>query len=145
VELPFYNTVVLGTGSAVTRLDTIGMRLMAILAVTSGKNEIDLEVVDVVLAFLQYQKTIRENYRPSQAQNVVAKMQEALLQALHKAGKPLSDRDLRRVTHADREGEEVFQKTRDLLLKGGRIKPAGSNSKGKPLYALTIEELENED
>lgn len=136
---------VLGTGGSVTRLDTIGMRLMAILAVTSGKSEIDLEVVNAVLAFLQYQKTVRENYRPSQAQNVVAKMQEALLQALHKARKPLSDRDLRRVTHADREGEEIYQKTRGLLLKGGRIKLAGSNSKGKPLYGLTPEELENED
>ncbi len=134
---------VVGTGSTATRLDTIGMRLMAILAVTSGKTEIDLEVVNAVLAFLQYQKTVRENYRPSQAQNAVAKMQEAILRALHKADKPLSDRDLRRAAHADDEGEEVYQKTRELLLKGGRIKRAGSNSKGKPVYALTPEELED--
>jgi len=135
---------ILGTGSSVTRLDTIGMRLMAILAVTSGKTEIDLEVVEAVLAFLQYQETVRENYRPSQAQNPVAKMQEALLRALRKAEKPLSDRDLRRAAHADDEGEEVYQKTRELLRKGGRIKVAGSNTKGKPLYELTAEELEED-
>jgi hypothetical protein len=93
---------IIGYGSDATRLDIIGMRLMAILAFTSGKQEIDANIVRAVLAFLKYQKTVRELYKPSSAETTDAKVEAAIMRCVkraHAAGKTLlAWRDIRNNT-----------------------------------------------
>ena len=102
------------TEESTTRLDTIGMRLMAVMAVTSGKKEIDLDVVRATLAFLHYQKVVRETYRPSQAETIDARIEESVLRQLRRCG-PLKKRDLRRYTNADRYGTEKYERVLSAL------------------------------
>jgi len=109
-----------GDGEATTRLDTIGMRLMAVLAVTSGKKEIDVEVVDAALAFLKYQKTIRERYRPSQAETREAQIEEAILKQLTRRG-ALTRRELQQYTNAARHGTERFKAALKALTDDQQI------------------------
>src|SRR5262249_22644773 len=105
---------VIGTDEDTTRLDTIGMRVMTVLAVSSGKKQIDADVIRATFAFLKYQKTIRQRYKPSQAETVDAKIEAAILKQLKQRG-PLSDRDLERYTNASRYGTPAFKKVREAL------------------------------
>src|SRR6266566_3753157 len=100
---------VTGTDENATRLDAIGMRLLAILAFTSGKSEIDVETVRAVFAFLKYQRKLRELFRPPEGETPAAKMEEAIRNQLARRG-PLSDRDLRRYANANRVGVDIYQK-----------------------------------
>jgi len=112
---------VIGTDEDTTRLDTIGMRMMTVLAVTSGKKEIDADVIRATFAFLKYQKTIRQRYKPSQAETVDAKIEAAILKQLKRRG-PLSDRDLERYANASRYGTLAFKKVRDVLEQDRKIR-----------------------
>ena len=111
---------VIGTDEDTTRLDTIGMRVMAVLAVTSGKNEIDAEVIRATFAWLKYQKTIRQRYKPSQAETNDAKIEAAILKQLKQRG-PLANRDLEKYTNASRYGTPAFKKIREALEGEGKI------------------------
>ena len=112
----------IGYGSDATRLDIIGMRLMAILAFTSGKQEIDAEIVKAVLAFLKYQRTIRELYKPSSAETTDAKVEAAIMRCVrraHEAGKtPISERDIRHNTSIEKTyGIDALRQGLDRLTK----------------------------
>jgi hypothetical protein len=113
-----------GGGEITTRLDTIGMRLMAVLAVTSGKKEIDLDIVNATMAFLRYQKLVRERYRPSQAETMEAKIEESILRQLQRRGL-MTKRDLRRGTNADRFGIERFNSALAALKNDHQIEEVG--------------------
>lgn len=123
---------VIGTDEDTTRLDTIGMRVMTVLAVTSGKKEIDAAVIHTTFAFLRYQKTIRQRYKPSQAETVDAKIEAAILKQLKQRG-PLSDRDLERYANASRYGTPAFKKVRDALEREKKI----SRRKGDKLWEIS--------
>jgi hypothetical protein len=117
---------VIGYGPDATRLDIIGMRLMAILAFTSGKQEIDAEIVKAVLAFLKYQKTLRELYKPSSAETIDAKVEAAIMRCVkraHAAGKtPISGRDIRHNTSIDKTyGVEAFRQGLERLVNAQRL------------------------
>jgi hypothetical protein len=89
------------------RLDTIGPRLMAVLAFVSGKPTIDDDVMRATLALLDFQQQVRVEYAPIIAVNQAASMEEKIRRALKKYG-PLNLRKLRRHTNADRVGIQVF-------------------------------------
>lgn len=112
---------VIGNDEDTTRLDTIGMRVMTVLAVTSGKKEIDADIVRATFALLRYQKIIRQRYKPSQAETNDAKIEAAILKQLGRRG-PLSDRDLERYTNASRYGTPAFKKVRDAIETDGKIR-----------------------
>ena len=124
---------VIGYGPDATRLAIIGMRLMAILAFTSGKQEIDAEIVKAVLAFLKYQRTIRELYKPSSAETIDAKVEAAIMRCVrraHEAGKtPISERDIRHNTSIEKTyGIDALRQgldrlTKEQMLLGNKARP----------------------
>ena len=101
------------------RLDTIGLRLMGLLAFTSGRYEIDVDLVRSVLAILEYERHVRTLYRPNAGTNPFARMEEKIRRALHRS--PLSDRDLRRNTNADRDGLNIYNKAKSTLITAKEI------------------------
>lgn len=106
------------------RLDTIGLRLLTLLAFTSGKQSIDEEVVRATLAILEYQRQVRASCAPIIAENPNARMEQSIRCALAKHG-PVSERDLRRLTSADRKGIEIFGRALHQLERAKEIRREG--------------------
>ena len=103
------------------RLDSLGMRLMGLLAFTSGRKEIDEDLVDAVLNILEYQRRVRTTYRPNTGENPTARMEQKIKFELSKQGH-LSERDLRRYTNADRSGIKIFVSAKNSLINAGEIR-----------------------
>jgi hypothetical protein len=89
------------------RLDNLGMRLMGLLAFTDGRSVIDEELLRSVLDILEYQRQVRLLYRPIEAENPCARMEQKILRAIRQHG-PQSKRELYKRTHAERDGNRVF-------------------------------------
>ncbi len=88
------------------RLDTIGLRLMLLLAITSGKDRVDEDIVEATVALLHYQLVVRKLLDPIDAENAIARMEERIRRSL-RAGR-MGRRDLQRRVHAHRVGVWVF-------------------------------------
>jgi hypothetical protein len=102
------------------RLDTIGFRLLGLIALSTDKTEIDLGTVNTVLSILGYEFDIRRLTDPIDADNTIARLEESIRRALKTMG-PLSTRNLRRKTHADRYGLWAFDKAIANLRRAGDI------------------------
>jgi hypothetical protein len=102
------------------RLDTIGFRLMPLLAITNDKTIIDSEVMDTLLAILDYEVKIRQLTDPIDADNAIAAMEEKIRRVLSAKG-PRKPRELRRDTHANRAGLWIFDTAITNLKSAARI------------------------
>jgi Protein of unknown function (DUF3987) len=105
---------------ATARLDNIGMRLMGVLAFTSGKQQVDENLVRSVLDILEYQRTVREIYYPAEAVTRRTKIGMKILSVLRQRG-PMTSGDIRRYTNADREDPEMFKSVMDELVCTGLV------------------------
>jgi hypothetical protein len=85
------------------RLDTIGLRLLGLIALTTDKNSVDLETVQTVVTILDYELNIRMVSDPIDADKGVARMEMSIRRQLHSRG-PLTPRKLRQYTNADKTG-----------------------------------------
>jgi hypothetical protein len=106
------------------RLDTIGFRLLPLIALTTDKGVIDVETVGNVTAILDYELNIRILTDPIDADSTVSKLEEKIRRVLGARG-PLTERDLRRHTHADRDGLWAFDSARKNLIGAGDVMKAG--------------------
>lgn len=102
------------------RLDAIGFRLLAVIALTTDKDCIDLETVETVTKILDYELRVRALTDPVDADDSIARLEEKIRRQLTERG-PLSERDLRRYTNARREGLWVFRKAMENLRAAGEI------------------------
>ena len=84
------------------------------------KEQIDLETVRTVTAILDYELRVRTLLDPIDADNTISKLEEKIRRALTAKG-PLSKRDLRRDTHADRAGIWAFEAALNNLLRAEDI------------------------
>ncbi len=104
------------------RLDTYALRLMSLLAVNDLKMEVDEETVDKVLALANWQLAVRRQYDPIDADTIVAKLEEKVRRYLSiKVKGPLTERDLRRFTNADKAGIWAFRMATKNLAAVGDI------------------------
>jgi hypothetical protein len=102
------------------RLDTIGFRLMPLLALSSCKETVDLEVVRNVIAILDYELSVRAVYDPIDADNAIAKMEINIRRQLQRRG-ALRDRELRKYTNAHRSGDWCFRTALKNLQGAGEV------------------------
>jgi hypothetical protein len=101
------------------RLDTYGHRLMLIQAAMLGRTVIDLEIVEGVIALLDYQLDVRRECDPVDAENSIATMEEKIRRVLAK--KPLREREVKRRCHYERAGLWVWNKALENLKKAGEV------------------------
>jgi hypothetical protein len=108
------------------RLDTIGFRLLALIALTTDQDAVDAPTVRTVVSILNYELALRKLTDPIDADSTIAKMEESIRRYLKQKG-PLDDRQLRQATHASRTGLWVFQRAlanlrdvRDIENDGGK-------------------------
>jgi hypothetical protein len=104
----------------VKRLDTIGVRLMPILALTMDKEIVDEEVVKHVMAVMDYELRLRSLTDPIDADTLMAKVEERIRRVLKNRG-PLSKREIRQATHADRSGSWAFKTALQNLIESKDI------------------------
>ena len=102
------------------RLDNLGMRLMSLLAFTSGRSEIDADLVKSILEILEYERQVRLVFKPIEAENPYALIEQKILSALKRYG-PLRRRDLFRKIHAERYGHYTFGSALKHLTMAGEI------------------------
>jgi hypothetical protein len=115
----------------VKRLDTIGFRLLALIAFTTDKKEVDLECVNWVTSILDYELNLRQLTDPINADNTIAKLEEAIRRTLRTVG-PMRKRELRLKVHADRYGIWAFDRALANLKQVSDIAGDG-NSKAYDL------------
>jgi hypothetical protein len=109
-----------------TRLDTYGHRLALLLAVVRGKSEIDEAIMRDVVGMLRVQLTIRREYDPVDAGNVIAALEEDIRRKLHAHPGALPERGtggLKHRCHATRHGLFAWQKALGNLVKAGKVEP----------------------
>lgn len=105
------------------RLDTIGLRLMIIFTITTGKGEVDEEIVNAVVALLDYELAVRKLLDPIDAENAIARMEERIRRALQRGR--MKKRTLAQWVHAHRVGTWVFNTALKNLLREGEIDSKG--------------------
>jgi hypothetical protein len=98
------------------RLDTIGFRLLPIIALTTDKDIVDLETVETVLSILNYEFDLRRATDPIDADGTVARLEESIRRQLT-THDSLNRRELRRRTNADRCGLWAFDRAIESLLR----------------------------
>jgi hypothetical protein len=88
---------------------------MLLLAATTGRQMIDENVADSVVALLRYELDVRRETDPVDADNAVARTEERIRRALARGALPR--RDLRRRVHADRVGLWIWNTAVDNLKR----------------------------
>ena len=88
------------------RLDTYGLRLLMLFAITCEAPKIDRSLVEAVIAFLDYEYHIRRDLDPVDAENAIARLERLILRNLGKGR--MSDSRLRDRCHAQRTGLWAF-------------------------------------
>jgi len=114
------------------RIDTIGERLMMILALAQNQTVIDIATVRAVIEFLRYQVAVRRILAPQVAENPTARVQKKILARLGPDG-ALTRRELYRAVHADRYGTHIFDMALSGLQNLAIVKSDGD------VYSLTTE------
>jgi hypothetical protein len=104
----------------VKRLDTLGFRLLALIAFTTNKTAIDTETVRIVRLILDYELRIRELTDPIDAENTIAKMEEKIRRRL--ARTLLKSRELKKAVNAHRVGLWAFDRALLNLRSAGEVK-----------------------
>jgi hypothetical protein len=103
------------------RLDTLGFRIMEILALSLDKDVVDWDVIERTTAILNYEHKIRMNTDPIDADTLFAQMEEKIRRALRR--KPgADDRILKQCTNAHRTGLWVYQTAMHNLQYAGEVK-----------------------
>jgi len=106
------------------RLDTIGRRLLLLIALTTDKSEIDLETVKTVRKILEYELNIRRLSDPIDAENAIARMEEKIRRKL-KGTRFMDKRQLHRAVNASRAGIWVFDTALRNLRQNDEVKCEG--------------------
>ena len=117
------------------RIDTLGMRLLLLLAVTTGERMITRSVVDAVVATMDYELQARRLTDPIDAETNVAKLEEKIRRTLHVHRAGLNNRDLQRKTNAHRYGLWAWENAIHNLQKNREIQ----YDKGSGRYRLRVE------
>jgi len=103
-----------------TRIDSIGLRLAMLMALSAHKSEIDTEVIQAAIAVAQWQLAVRDEVMPVEASNAIAALEQRICKTLKSRG-PLRERDLRRYVHAERVGLWAFSTALSNLQHAGLV------------------------
>jgi hypothetical protein len=116
------------------RLGTYAMRFMSLLAVNELKREVDQEIIEKVVALVEWQKRARSVYDPIDAQGTVAAMEAKIRRALQGKGQR-TEQDLKRDVNYSRYGVWVFTTAMTNLQRAREIQRV-PKQKGRKTYAL---------
>jgi hypothetical protein len=93
---------------------------MSLMAVNENKKEVDEETISKVIELCNWQLRVRRLHNPIDAENVIARMEERIRRQLRANG-PMTERQLRQKTNADRDGLWAFSTAMSNLQKADDI------------------------
>lgn len=117
-----------GDGEEWSRIDTYGLRLMAVQAVLRGEGSVTKANVQQVIDFLQYEVAVRKAVSPIIAENPVAQMEQSIRLFLPE-GATMTRRELQRKTNYTRHGIEIFNRALSNMVGNKEIdsQPVGKS------------------
>lgn len=101
------------------RLDTYGLRLLMLFALTTESAQIDRPLVDAAVALLDYEFRVRRELDPVDAEGTVARTEQLILRSLQRGR--MTERRLRNHCHTERTGLWAFETATRNLRKQGWI------------------------
>jgi len=108
------------SGSVFTkRLDTYGHRLMILFSINEGKAEVTPDIAERVVGLLEWQRGVRKEYDPIDAEGKIAKLEQLIRKGLAKG--PLDKRTLQRQLHYERFGLSAWNTAMKNLEDAGEI------------------------
>jgi hypothetical protein len=102
------------------RLDGYALRLMQLLAVNEMQSAIGLEIVEKVLALVDWQLTVRKLNDPIGADNAVARFEQAICRNLEVRG-DMTESGLRKFIKPESQGLYFFSMAIQNLEKAGIV------------------------
>jgi hypothetical protein len=105
----FYINEIVATDPAFIRIDTIGERLMMIVALAQSRFDIDLPTVEAVIEFLHYEVAVRKALNPVVGTEI-AKVEQKIRVQFPSVGFALSRNEIGHRIHSERVGSELFKK-----------------------------------
>jgi hypothetical protein len=105
---------VLPKEDATQRLKSIGYRLMMLVAFDLNKTEIDLDVIRVVIALLDWQLGVRLDLKPNEGKNLAAQCANEIIKLLEKG--PKTQRDFKRAYLYDHYDDATINKVLQALM-----------------------------
>jgi len=106
------------------RLDTYGLRLLMLFAVTTESWQITRPLVDAVIPLLDYELAVRRELDPVDAEGVVARLERLILRHLRKGR--MTGKRLRDLCNVQYYGLWVFDQAWGNLRRQGWVKEAKS-------------------
>ena len=119
------------------RLDSYGLRLVTLFAVSRGEDEISQDTVSRVVDLLKYQWAARRMVQPVEAESLDAALAQHVLRVLVSAEVSVKRSTLYRAVHAERYGPDCFTR----VLRGlGSIGHVDKENEGRATcYRVTQE------
>lgn len=102
------------------RLDTLGLRLMPLIALLRGDACVDASVVAEVVEVLNWQYQVRQLHDPSDSDNVIAKVEDKIRKTLLKKG-TTKKRPLQKAIHYEREGIWSWETALNNLIHNDEV------------------------
>jgi len=101
------------------RLDTYGHRFMILFSINEGKAEVTPDIAERVILLLEWQREVRKEYDPIDAEGKIAKLEQLIRKALSKG--PLDKRTLQHQLHYERFGLSAWNTAIKNLEDAGEI------------------------
>ena len=102
------------------RIDTIAHRLLVLFAVNECVDIIDVDIVERVILFLEWQIKVREELAPIDAVNLVATLEESIRRKVRGKGS-IRERELQLAVHAHRSGLHFYKAAVTNLIENKEI------------------------
>ena len=101
------------------RLDAYGHRFMTLFCINEGQSQVTGDIAKRVVTVLEWQRRVREEHDPIDAEGTVARVEQAIRRAL--AHGPLGHRALQHKVHYERTGLSAWKVAIHNLLEAGEI------------------------
>jgi hypothetical protein len=104
-----------------TRIDSIGLRLAMLIALSAHKTEIDTDVIKAAIEIAKWQLAVRDEVMPVEADNAIAAMEQRIKRVLQARG-PQRVRELKKLVNAHRAGLWVFEAALKNLMSANEVR-----------------------
>ena len=98
------------------RLDTYALRFMPLFAVNEGKTIVDEAIVEKVITLMNWQKSVREEFDPIDANSIIAILEEKIRRRLKKSTHTTGE--LKHFIKVSKEGLWTFNMALNNLSTG---------------------------
>ncbi|PYR96704.1 MAG: hypothetical protein DMG16_27045 [Acidobacteria bacterium] len=117
----YYTVISKKSHPILRRIDFIGYRLMMIQALVKSELVINVETVEEIITFLNYQIATRQELQPNRGRTPIARIQTRILRQYKRPEDSWSKRDLQRSTKSGDDSVDEWNQAFDGLTKNNTL------------------------